>query len=201
MAFSKFKHINQVLKRYPLKVKQEKFLPKVSLDLPDWFLDNLKFSLDHQSPYQSEMFFRESFIFPFLQLVWKRYPKLELWSNQAIVYDDQLFGEPDYLVSVWRDEVVEKLVSRPLLAVTEAKKQDFETGWGQCLAELIACQKINQDENLTVYGIVSTGILWEFGKLSGNLFTRHSFSYTMTDAQKIFGVLDYIFSECEKQVS
>jgi len=112
----------------------------------------------------------------------------------------ELSGEPDYFVSAWRDEVIDKLINTPVLAVVEAKKQDFEGGWGQCLAEMIACQKLNQDEKLTVYGIVSTGLSWEFGKLETNIFTKHLLSYSISDPQKILGNLDFIFAECEKQV-
>jgi hypothetical protein len=30
---------------------------------------------------------------------------------------------------------------------------------------MIACQKTNPDENITVYGIVSTGMVWQFGQI------------------------------------
>jgi len=123
-----------------------------------------------------------------------------LGQSDSKIYDN-LFGEPDYFVSVWtEEEVIDKLVNKPLLAVAEAKKQDFEGGWAQCLAELIACQKINADEQLTVYGIVSTGIIWEFGKLKKNVFTRDLLSYTIADPQRVFGILDFVFMECEKQL-
>jgi len=103
-------------------------------------------------------------------------------------------------VSVWPDEVIDNLINTPLLAVAEAKKQDFEKGWGQCLAEMIACQKINHSDKLMIYGIVSTGTFWEFGQLSENRFTQHSISYSVaTEPQKVFGILDYIFAQCEKQ--
>ncbi len=65
---------------------------------------------------------------------------------------------------------------------------------------MLACQKINQDENLTVYGIVSTGMFWEFGKLLQNTFIKHSFSYSIAEPQKVLGNLDYVFAECEKQI-
>jgi len=54
----------------------------------------------------------------------------------------------------------------PLLIVVEAKKNDFEQGWAQCLSELIAAKNLNQSEK-SVYGIVTDGKLWEFGKLNG----------------------------------
>ena len=201
MAFSDFKSIEQVIQLYPLQIKRERFLPGVQLELPALFMENLNFSLERQAVQESEVFFRESFIFPFLQQAWKRHPKLKLWVNQTLKYDDNLFGEPDYFVSAWaEEEVIDKLVNKPLLAVAEAKKQDFEGGWAQCLAELIACQKVNADEQFTVYGIVSTGIIWEFGKLEKNVFTRDLLSYTIADPQRVLGILDFVFMECEKQL-
>jgi hypothetical protein len=200
MPFSNFKNLKQVIQKYPLKIRKERFLPEVQLEPPEWFIENLNFSLDRNNPFEKEVFLRESLIFPFLQLAWKRHQHLELWALQELVYDDNLCGEPDYLVSVWRDEVIDKPINTPLLAVAEAKKQDFEGGWAQCVAEMIACQKLNQDENITVYGIVSTGVFWEFGKLEKEVFTQHTLSYSVTDPKKVFGILDYLFAECEKQI-
>ncbi len=200
MAFSEFKTIKHVLQQYPLKIRRANFLPAVQLELPEWFQENLSFSLERQCPLPSEALVCESLIFPFLQQAWKPHKKLMLWSHQSLVYDNQLFGEPDYFITAWRDEVMMDLVSTPLLAVTEAKRQDFDSGWGQCLAEMIACQKINQNDHLTVYGIVSTGITWEFGKLETNIFTKHLLSYSISDPSKIFGLLDYLFTACEQQI-
>ena len=46
----------------------------------------------------------------------------------------------------------------PLLPVVGAKRNDFEQGWGQCLAELIACDRLNQYSH-PVYSIVTDGKL------------------------------------------
>ena len=78
MAFSEFKTLKQILQKYPLKWRTEEFLPEIHLELPEWFLDNLKFLSHWQGPHQSEAFFCESFIFPFLQQTWKRHPTLAL---------------------------------------------------------------------------------------------------------------------------
>jgi hypothetical protein len=163
-------------------------------------MENIKFYLISQAEDENEFFLRESLIFPLLQQAWKRHRKLKLWSHRALAYDEKLCGEPDYFFSAWRDEVIDKLVNTPLLAVYEAKKQYFDYGWGQCLAEMIACKNINQYENITIYGIVSTGLLWQFGKLEKILFTKHPFPYSVTELQKVFGNLDFVFAECEKQI-
>ncbi|MCP4105843.1 MAG: hypothetical protein GY749_09945, partial [Desulfobacteraceae bacterium] len=164
MAFSDFKTVEQVIQKYPLKIKRKKFLPDVKTELSELFMENLTFSLETQAENESEAFFCESFIFPFLHQVWKSHRKLKVWSHKSLRYDDELYGEPDYFVAVsHEDKVIDRFVTMPVLAVAEAKKQDFEGGWAQCLAEMVACQKINENENITIYGIVSTGIIWEFG--------------------------------------
>jgi len=201
MSFSDFQSIEQVIRKYPLKVVQQRFLPEVETELPDWLMENLKFSLDMKSVDENEAFFAENFIYPFLHQAWKQHRRLKVWSHRAISYDKELFGEPDYLVSALADEITNELVTKPLLAVTEAKKEDFTKGWGQCLVELLTCQKINNNENITIYGIVSTGIFWEFGKLEGKVFTKHTLPHSVSEPKKVYGILEYIFDECEKTVT
>ena len=201
MAFSDFQNIEQVISQYPLEIRGGNFIPDVELELPDLFIENLNFSLEMRSVDESEAFFRENFIFPFLHQAWKRHRKLKLWSHRSLVYDRELYGEPDYLVSAMIEGVIDKLINKPFLAVAEAKKEDFARGWAQCLAEMIACQKINEDESVVIYGIVPTGLVWEFGKLEQDTFTKHIVSYSISAPNKIFGILDFIFAECEKQIT
>ena len=201
MAFSDFQNIEQVISQYPLEIRGGNFIPDVELELPDLFIENLNFSLEMRSVDESEAFFRENFIFPFLHQAWKRHRKLKLWSHRSLVYDRELYGEPDYLVSAMIEGVIDKLINKPFLAVAEAKKEDFARGWAQCLAEMIACQKINEDESAVIYGIVPTGLVWEFGKLEQEIFTKHIVSYSISAPNKIFGILDFIFAECEKQIT
>jgi hypothetical protein len=199
MAFSEFKNVQQLLKHYPLRIRFEQFLPDVRVEVPAWLVTNLHFSLTRRAASESEMYFREHFIFPFMHLAWQRHPRLKLWSQQALEYDSQLNGEPDFLVSAWTDEPVRELVNKPLLAVAEAKKQDFESGWAQCVAEMLACQKINGDENITVFGIVSTGLSWEFGKLDHDKFIREPEPLGLNDPHRLFGAIDHVFAECERE--
>ena len=124
---------------------------------------------------ESEAFLRECFIFPFLHQVWKRHRKLKLWSHQPLVCDRELYGEPDYLVSAVIESVTDKLIDKPFLAVAEAKREDFTKGWAQCLAEMIACQKINDDEQAVIYGIVPTGSSGSLASWNGTRSPNISF--------------------------
>jgi hypothetical protein len=116
MAYSNFKNIEQVIQIYPLQIRQERFLPEVQLALPDLFIDNLNFAMERKSVQESETFFCESFIFPFLQQAWKRHEKLKLWSHQALDFDENLSGEADYFVSARIQGVINKLINFPILA-------------------------------------------------------------------------------------
>lgn len=203
MKFSDFKNVEDVQNIYPIESRKEDFLPNVDITPSKWFIDDLQFSLSKQANVESEMFFREHFISPFMREAWKRHPLLKLWINRKLAYGTELTGEPDYFISSPPVGASKDPVGKPLLAVAEAKQEDFVAGWGQCLAEMVACQKLNQDadnEEVVIYGIVSAGEFWQFGKLKGTVFTRNVTAYTIHTPAKLLGALDYIFGECEKHI-
>lgn len=68
MAFSDFKTIEQVMAHYPLLVEQERFLPDVVSELPDWLRHNLIFSLENRGALESELFFVRTLFFPFFTM-------------------------------------------------------------------------------------------------------------------------------------
>ncbi len=105
--------------------------------------------------------------------------------------DGTLSGTPDYMVSR-KSNLGKTILESPLVLVVEAKRNDFEQGWGQCLAELVAADRLNS-QACPVYGIVTDGKLWEFGRLYNQVFTKNSASYTITDLEKLFCVLNGLF--------
>jgi hypothetical protein len=82
-----------------------------------------------------------------------------------------------------------------MLVITEAKQNNFTEGWGQCLAELLAAQKINRDNTLPVHGIVTDGELWQFGKLENDVFTKNKTGLTIDNIDKIFGAIAYLIDK------
>ncbi len=201
MKFSDFKSVKDVLDKYPLAVVENDFLPDVSLPLADSVWADIQFALHMRSPIETELFYREYFISPFIRESWKKHPGLKMWVNQKLAYRDELTGEPDYFLAKRVQGVTQDLIGNPLLAVAEAKQENFAEGWGQCLAAMIACQKINDDPDVIIYGIVATSEFWQFAKLDGNTFTRNIKAYTIHAPEQLFGVLDYLFNECEKQAT
>ncbi len=51
-----------------------------------------------------------------------------------------------------------------------------------------------------LYGIVTDGKLWEFGKLAKNMFFRNAEGYTVHHLAKLFGAVDYIFRSSLKKL-
>lgn len=200
MSFSDYKSVEQLIDDYPLALRSGSFLPNVRLALPSHFVAALEFALRRESPGESEHFYTENFVYPLLFQAWNARPKVHLWSHRAIVADNRLQGTPDYLVSAFPTKAVRKLVQAPLLAVIEAKRQDFEEGWGQCLAAMLASQKLNEKRPVVVYGAVSTGTLWQFGKLEGETFSREPSGFAISDPERVFGLIDHVFGECERQI-
>jgi hypothetical protein len=142
----------------------------------------------------------ENLIYPVLKEVWKPYrKKLTLWSHETLSYDEDLSGVPDYTVTK-RNPLSTIVFDKPYFLAVEAKQDKFEEGWGQCLAEMIAVQRINNNFDSDVFGIVSNGKIWQFGKLNSDLFTRNKNLYAIQDLNKLFAVVNYIFQQCDSQI-
>src|SRR5689334_5557097 len=99
MSFNDFQNIQQVIKKYPLTVIRQEFLPEVAKELPELLLENLRFYLKMQGVGENEFFFTESFVYPLITEAWKHHTKLKVWSHQTIALNNDLCGAPDYLVS------------------------------------------------------------------------------------------------------
>ena len=194
MAFSDYKTIAQVQEEYNIKYLEEYFIEIADLKPSDFFVKEFEFSEQNMDIYTSESSRCENIIYPILREVYKSFiDKYTLWSHKSITYDSKLNGTPDYLFST-KSELGKTVLGFPIVIVVEAKKNDFSEGWGQCLAELIAVQKLNKAEELPVYGIVTDGELWQFGKLVSDEFTKSKLRITITDLDKIFGTISFLLS-------
>ena len=69
---------------------------------------------------------------------------------------------------------------KPYFILVEAKKESaFDEGWGQCLAEMVAVQRLNNQPEQTIFGSVYNGAMWQFGKLKLEMFTQNKIFYTI----------------------
>ena len=200
MAFSEYKDIGQVQIEFNIELKEVDFVFAESVNPSEIFLREFEFTRENLPVFTSEGARTEAIIFPILREVYKGYTdKFVLWIQKSFSYDAKLNGTPDYLIAT-KSPLGKTVFAKPLLGVVEAKKNDFEVGWAQCLAELIAIQKINGDEETYVYGIVTDGERWQFGRLQKTLFTRHIAGFTIDDLPELFGTLHFIFQSISANV-
>jgi hypothetical protein len=193
MAFSDYKNIAQVQKEFGVRYEETNFVPAAELEPSAGFQSEFAFTLENFDVFTSEAARTEAIIFPILRELYKSYHDyFSLWIQAPLAYNDKLKGTPDYLLAT-KSPLGKTVLETPLVAIVEAKKNDFEQGWGQCLAELVAAQKLNQDEMVVVYGIVTDGKLWEFGKLVQTTFSKNGESFTVDHLARLFGVLNFIF--------
>lgn len=200
MSYNQYKNIAQVLGDFPLTYQEENFIQENPLEIDDYFRNRFELVLREGVVFNSEYAICEAVIFPILIEIWQKYKdKLLIWSHQPLNFDERLSGIPDYIVAK-RSPRGKIVFDSPYLILVEAKKDNFEEGWGQCLAELVAAQKMNSNQNSRLFGIVSNGKLWEFAVLQQMEFIKNVKYYVLEDLQLLMEALNFIFSNSFEQV-
>ena len=193
MAFSDYKNISQVQKEFGIRYQEENFIVAERVEPSSHFREEYEFNQKNIDVFTSEAARTDLVITPTLREVYKNFhEQYSFWIQKPIAYNDKLSGTPDYLIAT-RSALGKTVLDLPLVVVVEAKKNDFEQGWGQCLAELVAAQKINDKVEKPIYGIVTDGELWKFGKLVGSTFISNLEGYTVGDLAELFGAIHFIF--------
>jgi hypothetical protein len=194
-----FKNIVDVLKYYRLPYKRIEFIDFSIIQpvlLEEWFTDDLKFALENVGLDDKEAFMSAFVIVPFLRKVWKLYKNLNLFSHVQLK-TEYYTVIPDFLIT-GKTELGYKAVEKPLLVTVEAKYEKFNEGWFQAAMQMIAARQMNENNEIPIYGIVTTGDLWQFGKLENNTFYQHPISVNIEKPEHLTGVISYIFGECDK---
>jgi hypothetical protein len=101
MAFTDYQSIDDVVKKHKLCfIQAPAIIPAV--DAPSFtvsFQSELDFNLRHLPIVRSEVGAGEIVLFPLLREVWKTYAdKLSLFTHEALRFDEDLRGIPDYFV-------------------------------------------------------------------------------------------------------
>jgi len=200
MPFTNYAAIGDVALAYQIALGDEKFLTLRERPISHILREELAFAENHANFRNSEVSVCENLIYPILKEVWKSYLQdLMLWSHEPLHYDADLSGIPDYFVSR-RSSLGRWGAEPPYVIVIEAKRDDFERGWAQCLAALLAAQKLNNLPELTLYGITTNGRQWEFGKLEGSTFLRDIRVFSWSHIEEVCAALHYVFEQCQAQV-
>ena len=199
MALRKFKDIGEVLKAYDIEYQESNIISvDNNLEVPKSLIQDIQFVTENLPYKVSEASIGEMIIFPILKEVWKDFnQKLMLWSHKSINYSKDLNGIPDYLIARY-SKLGKVVLDKPLLAVVEAKKDDFEGGWAQCAVEMYTMQKINNSVEIPVFGIVSNGDNWEFGQLKGTKLIQQPHSTPLFPLDNLYRQLYAILNDCVK---
>lgn len=193
MAFSDYKTLDQVQREFNIAYQEETYLQPQPVELSQYFVEEIEFNREQIDVFASEGARAEAIIFPILREMYKPYhERYSLWIQKSITYNEKLMGTPDYVIAQ-RSELGKTVLAKPFVIVVEAKRNDFEQGWAQCLAELIAAQKLNGVTQRPVHGIVTDGKLWEFGKLVEATLIKNVESYTVDHLPRLCAVLNAVF--------
>lgn len=105
-----------------------------------------------------------------------------------------LSGECDFILA--RTAPLPELRA-PLVAIVEAKKNDVESGIGQCVAQLIGARIFNEQTGqgiVTLYGCVTSGEVWQFLRLEGTVVTLDRQRFYLDNLAGILGVFQAIIA-------
>jgi hypothetical protein len=194
MAFTDFKSADEVQKAYQVRYEENDFLSLTPKAPPDYFVQEFEFNRDNFDIFSSEASRCEAVIYPILREACKSFVSdYSLWSHKSIAADAILTGTPDYIVAK-RSNLGKNVLDFPLVLVAEAKQNDFVRGWGQCLAEMVAAQKLNGNPDFAVYGIVTDGEIWQFGRLVGSLFTKNRSRASIDRLDEVYGAVFSLIS-------
>ncbi len=109
-----------------------------------------------------------------------------------LIKERGLNGFCDFLIS---QSPIQQFVSVPIVAIAEAKNDNPQNGFGQCVAAMVAAQIFNEREGAVqdvIYGVATTGIAWRFLKLEGSHLTLDQGDYYIAELEKILGILMFI---------
>lgn len=200
MSFNAYKSLGETLKEFQVIYTEANFIQEIPFEISDYFQQDLQLMLNEAVVDNSEFAICENLVYPVLKEVWKQYrSKFILWSHEFLNCNAQLSGFPEYILAR-RSPLGKVVFDKPYFVLVEAKQDNFDAAWGQCLAEMIAAQDLNENSAITIFGITSNGSFWQFGKLKNNDFTSNKNFYNIQDLESLFAAVNYIFQQCELQL-
>ncbi|MEM6402703.1 MAG: hypothetical protein AAF757_21140 [Cyanobacteria bacterium P01_D01_bin.116] len=193
MPYSQFTNISKAKEAFELKTKEGgRFIPpteaiKPSATLTAYLEESLPLAASASEKARSE-----GIIYPVLLEVRRILNReISLFSGEDFTIDESigLDGKCDFLLSR-SPEVLE--IEAPAIVIVEAKKADLRTGFGQCMAQMLAAQRFNAAKNRPVsviYGSITSGTQWRFLKLEENTVTIDLMDYPLPPVDEILGIL------------
>ena len=198
MAYNNFT-LETVLDKFELSLLENRFcqlLPPI--DPQPEFLVIFEYLFELGEAAKSEKAKSELLVSPVLAQARKLTDRaVQLFSGEEFNVD-QARGLNGFCDFLFTQSINRFSIEAPVLMLVEAKRGEIESGWGQCVAEMVAAQLYNQNHQQTipvVYGCVTSGRLWQFFKLEDNRITIDPTNYSLLPVQRILGILKWILSQ------
>jgi hypothetical protein len=193
MAYSNFK-LDELVKIFNLTIQEnsELFDTIPELECSEHLITTLQETVDLAVAINTEKARSEMIVVPvLLELRRQLKHQISLFSGVDFTVDfsQGLNGICDFIISKNPEQL---FIRQPIVTIVEAKNENLNSGFGQCIAEMIAAQIFNQQEGNelpAIYGVVTTGTIWRFLKLVGKTVEIDLSEYYIKDINKILGIL------------
>lgn len=193
MAYNDFK-LSEFMKKFNLTIIEtsELFAGIPDVETSEYLAFTLKENVNLAVAINTEKARSEMIIAPVLLEMRRRSNnKISLFSGVDFNVDAArgLNGVCDFIVSRSAEQL---FIRAPVITIVEAKNENLKTGFGQCVAEMVAAQLFNEREGneiTTIYGVVTIGTIWRFLKLEGQVVNIDLSEYYIKDVNKILGIL------------
>lgn len=193
MAYSRFT-LSKVVENFQLTIIEgDRFLPDVPPISPSALLtDTLKETVPWAIAVSSEKARSEGIINPVLLEVRRRLRgKISVFSGEEFTVQPEvdLTGDVDFLISRSPEQLFIKI---PAVVLVATKTQDLKQALGECVAEMVAAQRFNEQKRLsisTIYGVVTSGTVWRFLKLEQQVITVDLTNYSLPPVEEVLSFL------------
>jgi hypothetical protein len=173
-----------------LKEKVSLFFQTANLECSDHLKETLRYNVPLATSINTEKARSELIVTPVLVEVTKILnQQVSLFSGIELNVDKNrgLNGVCDYIISLSPEQL---LLDAPIITIVEAKNDNIKAGLGQCISEMLAAKLYNENKGnrIEVYGVVTTGSLWNFLKLTEKIVSIDIEEYHISNVAKILGI-------------
>ena len=192
MPYGQFESVEQVARLFNIVVKDASIIQSRAIDISESDVNHITHKLYDSLSFRNEATICNKIITPILNAVAEQHTPLNVWIEEPFNVDKDkgLVGEPDYLIAPATEHGG---MAVPPLCVIEAKKQDWDAGWTQALAEMVAASLKGAQR---CYSVVTTGKIWQFGTLDAGMFLKDPNQISATrELQVVFDTLNWVFFE------
>ena len=186
--------LTDVIERFSLVTREEGdiFADRLTIEPSALLVEILRTNIPLAIAVDNEKVRSELIVAPVLLELKRLHPtSISFFSGVDLTADVDagLTGTCDFLFSFGPEQTYAKA---PIVTLVEAKRDDLDTGVGQCAAEMVGARLFNERAKNpigTVYGVVTTGHKLEVHEPRGGTLSLDLAEISIRDLGKILGIL------------